>query len=291
MKTHTKDQVRRAASRMDVEMTLSPISVRIPVAVKLTGMSRSRIYELIRDQKIAIAKDWFDFAFATGVRPSEQVVIYWSDIDWRRKTIRIQRALVKGEIKSTKTSSVRDVDLTARALAVLERQQGNKDIESANTSIFLNPVTNRPWPDEKQQRERYFLPTLEALRIRTRGAYQTRHTFATIALMGGVNPAYIARQLGHSTTAMLFKHYAKWIDGADRGREASRLSTLIGGGVAPREAAIGYSTILAEEFDADPRRARETSEAGPLYITSHGRPMRVLLTMSAYEKLLNFVVS
>ena len=27
-------------------------------------------------------------------------------------------------------------------------------------------------------------------------------------------PAYIARQLGHASTAMLFKHYAKWIDGA-----------------------------------------------------------------------------
>ncbi|EJL26614.1 phage integrase family protein [Caulobacter sp. AP07] len=44
---------------------------------------------------------------------------------------------------------------------------------------------------------------------RRRGAYQTRHTFATIPLMGGINPAYIARQLGHASLAMVFKVYAK----------------------------------------------------------------------------------
>lgn len=33
-----------------------PISVRIPEAVRLTGISRSRIYELMRDGEIEFAK-------------------------------------------------------------------------------------------------------------------------------------------------------------------------------------------------------------------------------------------
>ena len=61
-----------------------------------------------------------------------------------------------------------------------------------------------------------------------RDAYQTRHTYATLALMAGVNPAYIARQLGHANMAMLFKHYSKWIDGADAGREKSKLNKVFG---------------------------------------------------------------
>lgn len=170
--------------------------------------------------------NWFAFAFATGLRPSEQVVLHWSDIDWDQETARVQRALVKAEIKDTKTYLVRDVDLNARALAALRRQKVHSFMRGPDTPIFLNPITNRPWPDEKQQREKFFLPALQALGIRRRGAYQTRHTFATIALMGGVNPAYIARQLGHTTTAMLFKHYAKWIDGADKGREARKMGSL-----------------------------------------------------------------
>ena len=35
---------------------MDPISVRIPDAVRLTGLSRSRIYELMRDGEINFAK-------------------------------------------------------------------------------------------------------------------------------------------------------------------------------------------------------------------------------------------
>ena len=46
--------------------------------------------------------------------------------------------------------------------------------------------------------------------------------------MNRVNPAYIARTLGHANTAMLFKHYAKWIEGADSGNEARKLNLVFG---------------------------------------------------------------
>jgi len=69
-------------------------------------------------------------------------------------------------------------------------------------------------------------PTLKAVGLRHRDCYQTRHTFATTALMAGVNPAYIARQLGHTNMGMLLKHYARWIDGADKGREATLVNKL-----------------------------------------------------------------
>lgn len=37
-------------------MPLRPISVRIPMAVKLTGLSRSRLYELIKDGSVQVVK-------------------------------------------------------------------------------------------------------------------------------------------------------------------------------------------------------------------------------------------
>jgi len=42
--------------------------------------------------------------------------------------------------------------------------------------------------------------------------------------MAGVDPAYISGQLEHTSSEMLFKHYAKWIVGADRGAEARKLN-------------------------------------------------------------------
>lgn len=38
-----------------------------------------------------------------------------------------------------------------------------------------------------------------------------RHTYATFGLMHGVNPAFMAAQLGHSLEEF-FKTYAKWIN-------------------------------------------------------------------------------
>ncbi|MEP7062875.1 MAG: hypothetical protein ABI881_10780, partial [Betaproteobacteria bacterium] len=62
------------------------------------------------------------------------------------------------------------------------------------------------------------------LRIRYREPYQTRHTFASQALMAGANPMWVARQLGHKNMGMLLKAYGKWIDRADKSREVGKLN-------------------------------------------------------------------
>jgi len=38
-------------------------------------------------------------------------------------------------------------------------------------------------------------------------SYDFRHTWATRALKAGVPAAHVAAMLGHSSTAMVFKHY------------------------------------------------------------------------------------
>jgi len=142
--------------------------------------------------------------------------------------VRIEHARVCAVLKGTKTSTVRDVDLTDRMMELLKRQKACTFMKGPHASIFENPSSRNPWSDVQGQRKLYFHPTLRRLRLRVRDAYQTRHTYATLALMAGVNPAYIARQLGHANTAMLFKHYLKWIDGADAGREKSKPNKVFG---------------------------------------------------------------
>ena len=39
---------------------------------------------------------------------------------------------------------------------------------------------------------------MRATGIRQRPAYNTRHTYATVMLMSGLNPSFVANQLGHS---------------------------------------------------------------------------------------------
>ena len=66
--------------------------------------------------------------------------------------------------------------------------------------LDLNNVTNRIW-----------YPLLDRLGLERRRPYQTRHTAATIWLGAGENPEWVARQLGHTNTEMLFKTYSRYI--------------------------------------------------------------------------------
>ena len=168
---------------------------------------------------------YFAFAFATGMRPEELIAVQWGDVDWNHLTIRVQRAKTAGEVKPLKTYHARDVDLIDQAVDALKAMKAHTSmLGDGNGPIFQNPVTMRPWHDERSQRDHYWRPALKRLGIRWRKAYNTRHTYATTALAAGVNPSYVSRQMGHKSAKMLFSVYSKWIDGADRGRERDKLN-------------------------------------------------------------------
>ncbi|HTC82781.1 MAG TPA: tyrosine-type recombinase/integrase, partial [Rhizomicrobium sp.] len=118
------------------------------------------------------------------------------------------------------------VDLTDFAMVALLRQKAHTFMK--NTGVIFCTPEGDPWPNEKRQRLRFFQPALKACGVRARVPYNTRHTFATIDLMAGINPNYIASQLGHTNTAMLFQRYAKWIPGADDGRAAAQMNSAFG---------------------------------------------------------------
>ena len=160
---------------------------------------------------------WYTVAFTTGLRPSEQCVLRREDISHIRcDQLRIERAFVRGKMKTTKSRKVRYVDLSLRAMERLNRLTSEhlfaKDDGSFHTEVSLRTMHVKYWK-----------PCLMELGIRYRSPYHTRHTFATVNLMAGVNPAYIARQLGHSTIELLCSTYSRWIDGADGGVEAAKV--------------------------------------------------------------------
>lgn len=192
--------------------------------------------------------DYYEFAFFTGLRPSEQIELQWGSIDERRRCMRIDAVRVRGlpragvetgarnqdgepsitmsvRKESTKTHHARDVQLNERAWAVLARQKVRTKL--AGASVFLNPHTGRPWQDENKQGQ-HFRTALKIAKLRHRAPYQTRHTYATMLLMAGANPAWAAGQLGHSVE-VFFRKYARWIEDAARHRgELAKLHAFLG---------------------------------------------------------------
>lgn len=172
--------------------------------------------------------NYYEYAFFSGVRPEEEIALKWTEIDFNNELSRIRRVRTAStDRETTKTSNVRDVELNSRAMAAIMRQK--KFTYMKDEYIFHNPVTAKQWNSEAYQRKNFWNPTLKALGIRHRVQYQTRHTYATLNLMAGANPMWVARMLGHKNMQMVLTVYSKWIDGADRKKENNKLEAVLTG--------------------------------------------------------------
>jgi integrase len=161
---------------------------------------------------------WYFVAFYTGLRPSEQCALMRED--FKDGHLKIERAFVRGKMKSTKTRQVRCVSLIPSAERVI------RDMLDSHTHDWVFPDKHGGPMNESTLRAMHvkcWVTCLTELGIRHRSPYHTRHTYATVNLMGGVNPAYIARQLGHSSLQLLLSTYSRWIDGADGGVEHAKV--------------------------------------------------------------------
>lgn len=200
----------------------------------LTAEERDAILADMRQRYDVRIWAYFALAFFTGMRPEEIIALRWVDIDWRRQQLRVQRVRTfKGsERDGSKTHTVRDVDLVPQAIEALKAMRPFTELkrteDGVEVDLFENPVTGRAWHDERSQRDHYWKPALKRCGIRARRAYCTRHTYCTVALMAGVNPAYIADQAGHSMQ-MLLQVYARWIPGADGGSQRRLLAQAMAG--------------------------------------------------------------
>ena len=171
------------------------------------------IIETMRTRCDDESADYFDFAFATGLRTGEQVGLEWEQIDLRKGEMKIDRSVAWGREKdTTKTFVERIVELNPRALAILTRQKARTVL--AGGRVFLNPETGRPYPSDRKIFLRW-QRTLKLAKIRYRKPYNTRASSVSWNLMTGRNPLWVANQHGHSVATMM-TNYAKWVgvDGA-----------------------------------------------------------------------------
>lgn len=167
--------------------------------------------------------NYFEFAFFTGLRTSELAALTWDKVDFHNQTVRINRAMVDGIVKDTKSYEVRDVELNSRAMAALQRQKKHTFLKWEN--VFIDPKDRRPLVNDKIV-WRPWQRAIKSAGVRYRKPYNTRHTFATLNLMAGANPMWVSRQMGHKNMKMLLENYSRWIDMADKQREKNKIEQL-----------------------------------------------------------------
>lgn len=173
---------------------------------------------------------YFEFAFYTGMRPSEMAALRWEEVDKDKRLVNVCRIVADYKIEErTKTRTERQVMLNSRALHAIEEaervakqrtQQSRR--KQAESPFVFPPTKNFEFIQQASVTDKHFQVALTDLKLRARRQYNCRHTYATMCLMAGMNPAFIATQLGHSVQ-MLLSTYARWINSSTDWGELGKL--------------------------------------------------------------------
>lgn len=173
-------------------------------------------------------------AVNTGMRHGEICALSWEDIDMTEWTISVSRNIaIKGYFTPPKTESGnRKIMLTQPAIDALKSQmaytrmgkQHEIDVHLREfgrtrkdlcTFVFVPRLTARNGRGGDWYAVGSFGATwnliLKRSGIRHRRAYESRHTYACWSLGFGVNPNFVANQMGHASAQMVYNVYGKWM--------------------------------------------------------------------------------
>ena len=204
---------------------VSPVTTLKPLKMRRTDV---RLFSLAEVQLLlsSVRFDYRDYLAVrcfTGMRSGEVDGLQWKYIDFERQLILVRETRVLGEDEYTKTDgSQREIQMSRVVFDALKRQE--KATRSLSRYVFCNREGNPI--DNKNFVERIWNPLLRHLGLESRRPYQLRHTAATLWLAAGENPEWIARQLGHANTEMLFKVYSRYVPNLTR-QDGSAMERLL----------------------------------------------------------------
>lgn len=205
--------------------------------------------------------------FFTGMRTGEANGLKWKYVDFERRLIYIRESIVLGEEDELKTDgSMRDIQMSQLVFDALKAQF--EATGKVSEYVFCNQVCNPI--DNKNFINRVWSPLLRHLGLEHRKAYQMRHTAATLWLASGEAPEWIARQLGHTSTEMLFRVYSRYVPNLTR-NDGSAMDRLLTKTFVATSAADTQATKLAYTAKQLNQQPVQAAQAAPNQAAGNAR--------------------
>ncbi len=160
----------------------------------------------------------YHLAIVTGMRQSELLALKWSDLDWQKKTLKVQRQLKRGDHEngyytSPKTKAgKRSINLGAVTITHLrtcyERQRLDRLSagEGWKENDLIFPSTNGT-PMDQSNLIKSFKRFLREAGLPEIRFHDLRHTAASLMLNHGIPPIIVSRRLGHSKVSITLDIY------------------------------------------------------------------------------------
>jgi integrase len=203
-------------------------------------------------------RNYLRVRFFTAMRTGEVHGLQWKYVDFAHRLILIRETVVDGEDDYTKNDySQRDVQMNQVVFdALMDQHKATGNMKYVFCTRSGDPMENRNFVN------RVWRPLLRHLNLPLRRPYQCRHTAATLWLAAGESPEWIARQMGHSTTEMLFRVYSRYVPNLTRNDGSAFERLLLQSGAvqtvaAPQAAANDAACAVKEQgLNPTPREVR-----------------------------------
>ena len=175
----------------------------------------------------------FTLLATTGMRRSEAMGLWWSDIDWDNARLSIVRTYLnvggKPAVSEPKTgSSARSISLDIHTIEVLRNHRRQAVEQALATGMTMSDFVfaNKGIPIKPDRVTRTFTRLTEAAGLPHIRLHDLRHTWATLALRNGVHPKVVQERLGHANISTTLNTYSHVTEGM-QAEAAEEIANLI----------------------------------------------------------------
>lgn len=177
----------------------------------------------------------YRFILQTGLRTGELVGLKWEDVDFEKKTVKIQRSMEYrhsvgewriGEPKSK--SGYRTIPLTDESIRILIAQKeknGCIKVIQKEWSDFIF-LSRKGEPVKNSAYDTALFKICEKAGINKFSMHVLRHTFATRCIEGGMMPKTLQKILGHSNIGITMNLYVH-ITEDEKQKEINKVSCAL----------------------------------------------------------------
>lgn len=166
---------------------------------------------------------YYAFPFLAGTRPSEQLGLLWSEVDFDRNVIRIRRIQERdGSLtEMTKTEAgTRDIPMSTvlREMLLAWRVRCPRKGKELHR-VFPGPGRLAEWPKQRiggggpllyqNYRKRYWVPTFKKLGLPYVTPHSARHSFISTLQAQGIEVGLVAQIAGHANPTVTLGHYTQ----------------------------------------------------------------------------------
>ena len=98
----------------------------------------------------------------------------------------------------------------------MKKLKHRKGVPGELDLLFVDPEEGYRWPFSQRKIQAFLRRLCKKRNMSQRSPHDLRHTYPSILLMAHISPAYVQKQLGHSSINITVDVYGHWIPGEGR---------------------------------------------------------------------------